>query len=773
MNGKTYAYLDLAALPAVGPALLDPRPAFVFRGDGRALLWANAAGAEFLGERDMGTVLATGFSSANPLTRQIARLAKLLPADRARLEMLRFSFGVRQAALTAACLRLNFPDGSRAVLAIGASGGSRESIVTRAEGLSDAIAGADCLVAVLNADGRVLGASGGFTRLAPAAAEIDALIEASSAGKDRVAKRPIQIAGASRPAGVARFEAGGGTYFLLIVGPAEKHYAGPVEDKPAIAHPKRPPPQPSPRSDSIESEWEIARALDAAPVPTTPAPAPRSVPEPTPPLVLRQAVPEVSPVPPRPAEVIDATDDDAADPDDAARVSIEQGLRIVARSNAPAEEEPVRPKAPDEPAPRSNVVRMPGVVAPPRVVPNERLTGSEQDAFRRIAEALGAHSRPGRQWPHAEPPVLVEATEQAAARTADTTEPEGRLLDRLPLGLVVTRDRQTLFANRALLDMLGFDTLAAFAAAGGADTLFPGETDWSRSGSGEGLMVARRRDGTSLSVEARLHAVTWGNATALMLSLREVARRQAEEPSDALVVDIASSERRVEELETILDTATDGVVVIDGRGRIGNFNRSAEALFGIEANDVLGHPFTELLAEESRKAALDYLDGLAANGVASVLNDGREVIGKVPNGGLIPLFMTMGRLGETGKFCAVLRDITQWKNAEEELVGARRAAEQANQQKSDFLAKISHEIRTPLNAIIGFSEVMMEEQFGPIGNERYRDYLRDIHVSGAHLMSLINDLLDLSKIEAGKLELAFEAVAVNEVIQECVALMQP
>jgi signal transduction histidine kinase len=135
--------------------------------------------------------------------------------------------------------------------------------------------------------------------------------------------------------------------------------------------------------------------------------------------------------------------------------------------------------------------------------------------------------------------------------------------------------------------------------------------------------------------------------------------------------------------------------------------------------------------------------------------------------------MTMGRLGDTGKFCAVLRDITQWKNAEEELVAARRAAEQANQQKSDFLAKISHEIRTPLNAIIGFSEVMMEERFGPIGNERYRDYLRDIHVSGAHLMSLINDLLDLSKIEAGKLELAFEAVAVNEIIQECVALMQP
>ena len=130
------------------------------------------------------------------------------------------------------------------------------------------------------------------------------------------------------------------------------------------------------------------------------------------------------------------------------------------------------------------------------------------------------------------------------------------------------------------------------------------------------------------------------------------------------------------------------------------------------------------------------------------------MIGRERYGGLIPLFMTMGRLGDGGdKFCAVFRDITPWKKAEEELIAARREAERASSAKSDFLAKISHEIRTPLNAIIGFSEVMMEERFGPIGNERYRQYLKDIHASGGHLISLINDLLDLSKIEAGKLEL--------------------
>jgi signal transduction histidine kinase len=187
---------------------------------------------------------------------------------------------------------------------------------------------------------------------------------------------------------------------------------------------------------------------------------------------------------------------------------------------------------------------------------------------------------------------------------------------------------------------------------------------------------------------------------------------------------------------------------------------------------MVGEPVLDLLAPESHRAALDYLDGLSRNGVASVLNDGREVIGRVRQGGLVPLFMTIGRISND-KFCAVLRDITQWKRAEEELTNAKRSAETASSQKSDFLAKISHEIHTPLNAIIGFSEVMMEERFGPVGSERYKEYLRDIHLSGAHIMSLVNDLLDLSKIEAGKLDLAFEAVPANEVIRECVALMQP
>jgi len=237
---------------------------------------------------------------------------------------------------------------------------------------------------------------------------------------------------------------------------------------------------------------------------------------------------------------------------------------------------------------------------------------------------------------------------------------------------------------------------------------------------------------------------------------------------------LRAAEAEARELRSILDTATDGVVVIERDGRIASLSRSAEALFGYESSELVGKPFSELFAPESGRAALDYLDGLSLNGVASVLNDGREVIGRVREGGLIPLFMTMGRIAEgTGKFCAVLRDITQWKRAEEDLLNAKREAERASSAKSDFLAKISHEIRTPLNAIIGFSEVMMDERFGPVGNDRYRQYLKDIHASGGHLVSLLNDLLDLSKIEAGKLDLTFASVDLTALLQQCVAIMQP
>ena len=111
--------------------------------------------------------------------------------------------------------------------------------------------------------------------------------------------------------------------------------------------------------------------------------------------------------------------------------------------------------------------------------------------------------------------------------------------------------------------------------------------------------------------------------------------------------------------------------------------------------------------------------------------------------------------------------------AETELRNAKRETQKSAAAKAEFLAKISHEIRTPLNAMTGFAEVMMTERFGPIGNERYREYLKDIHGAGTQLVLLLNDLLDLSKVETGKLDLSFGHVGVNDLTQQCVGIMQP
>ena len=230
-----------------------------------------------------------------------------------------------------------------------------------------------------------------------------------------------------------------------------------------------------------------------------------------------------------------------------------------------------------------------------------------------------------------------------------------------------------------------------------------------------------------------------------------------------------------QELRAILDTAADGIITLDAEARIHTFSAGAEAIFGFRIAEVAGKLFIELLAPESRKTVRDYLAALQGPGLASVFNDGREITAIVSQGGTVPLFLTIGKLQATrsqAAFCAVVRDITQWKKTEAELREAKERAEATSRQKSEFLASVSHELRTPLNAIMGFSEVMRLGRFGEIENEKYRGYVQDIHASGSHLLSLINDLLDLSKVEAGKLELNFTAVNLNDVTEHVLKMMQ-
>jgi len=411
--------------------------------------------------------------------------------------------------------------------------------------------------------------------------------------------------------------------------------------------------------------------------------------------------------------------------------------------------------------------------APPRS--ETGLSNAERSAFREIARALGARFEAEEPPRDAAPPAAAEQ-DPASTEPAPAVPPArdgDRVLDRLPIGVLVHRGDEILFANRSLLDLAGYETGAELAAAGIAG-LFGASVPHGQEQDGSPPTITTRQGG-SIPVEMRRARAEWGGAPADLMTIRRIQDTEADRRLPVVEADLRRREGRVQELESILDTATDGVIVLDETGRIVSLNRSAEALFGYDQGEVVGDAITVLLAPESHIVALDYLEGLRSSGVQSLLNDGREVQGRVRQGGTIPLFMTIGRVhdGPGRKFCAVLRDITAFKKAEGELVGAKRAAEEASAQKSDLLAKISHEIRTPLNAILGFAEVMLEERFGPVGNDRYKEYLKDIHASGAHVISLVNDLLDLAKVEAGRMELAFTSVSLNGLVSACVTLLQP
>ncbi|MCC0034739.1 MAG: PAS domain S-box protein [Hoeflea sp.] len=359
------------------------------------------------------------------------------------------------------------------------------------------------------------------------------------------------------------------------------------------------------------------------------------------------------------------------------------------------------------------------------------------------------------------------------------------IIDAIPAALLVHSGDELIHGNAEFFELTGYGSLEELADHGGLDHLLerPGEDE----ASGDGGLFVRRGDGSRREVTARLRSVNWGDGQALLLALspREAATPVAD--SEPLGLHGETSEEpaaeeshlatalaiEAQELRSILETATDGVVILNNDGTIRSMNGSACALFNYDQSETRDQPFAMLFAHESQRAVMDYVAGLAEHGVSSVLNDGREVIGREASGGFLPLFMTIGRLSGSNGYCAVLRDITQWKRTEEELRNAKRAAETANSHKSDFLARVSHEIRTPLNAIIGFSEMMVEERFGPIGSPRYLEYAHDIGNSGKHVLDIVNDLLDISKIEAGQVSMEFVSVSLNDHLAESVSLLQP
>ena len=370
------------------------------------------------------------------------------------------------------------------------------------------------------------------------------------------------------------------------------------------------------------------------------------------------------------------------------------------------------------------------------------LSASERDAFEHIRQVLGTRPfapliapmvPPTGQAPTADLPPRADLPSVTDLPSATDLPPGlSQLLDRIPAGLRLDLAGAT-YANAALRDRLGPEAAAALS----------GRTD---------LNGLTARDGTPLPAEVVSFDMA-GVPAALTIVPAQASQADvpAASPSDTL------------------DLVTDGHLRLNEAGLLLEISPRAVRLLGLTAGDARGRPFASLLAE-GQSAGWQAL-AAAATGPEAQPQGPVPLRLRTAAGQPIAVQARVGRSGGA-LLCAFTLDRPATAPANDTAEAARREAERTSALKSEFLAKVSHEIRTPLNAILGFTEVIRDERLGPVGNARYLEYLRDIHASGTHVMSLVNDLLDLSRIEAGRMDLNLQAVDANAIVQACVNTLQ-
>jgi len=224
---------------------------------------------------------------------------------------------------------------------------------------------------------------------------------------------------------------------------------------------------------------------------------------------------------------------------------------------------------------------------------------------------------------------------------------------------------------------------------------------------------------------------------------------------------------REEMFRGLLESAPDAIVIVDERNRIVLINAQAEMLFGYRRADLVEQPVEMLIPERSRAKYLTRIGGFRTDAPVAPTDRAIELHGTRRDGTEFPIEISLGTLRTEAGFLvsSAIRDITARRRIEASFAEASKA-------KSDFLAGVSHELRTPLNAIIGFSEMIRDAIMGPL-DARYQEYAGDIAESGRHLQNIINDILDISKVEGGRLELRDEAVSIGETVGACRRIVAP
>ena len=228
--------------------------------------------------------------------------------------------------------------------------------------------------------------------------------------------------------------------------------------------------------------------------------------------------------------------------------------------------------------------------------------------------------------------------------------------------------------------------------------------------------------------------------------------------------EIALKESEIK-FRTLSMSAQDAIIMMDSEGRISFWNEAAERIFGYSIVEAMGKDVHVLLAP--KEAYPPYIQGMnefKRTGLGKVIGSIQEMVALTKNGNTLAIELSLSSVLIKGQWEAIgiARDITARKTMEKDLQSAMQNAEQANLAKSEFLANMSHEIRTPMNAIMGFSQILRSK----INDENLNSYLESISSSGKNLLGLINDILDLSKIEAGKLSLEYDRVNPYEMLKE-------